>query len=188
MRGLHHACDASIPIASCVLVQACVLASPMGVIALMDLLGQPLEVLRNEALLLLVGLCNGCPQIANIAAFEGAFEKLLAICGAEGGPAAGDVIVQDGAELMNNLLRDNLANQRLFRWVRWLLRGCTDWVDCWHVIWTPIWRAAHGLFVPDMFLPELAPTAMQCWHRHHRHAFRRTCWAMCGAPPDPTCL
>lgn len=97
-------------------VQACVLSSPMGVTGLMDLLSQPLEVLRNEALLLLVGLCNGCPQIANIAAFEGAFEKLLAICGAEGGPAAGDVIVQDAAELMNNLLRDNLANQRLFRW------------------------------------------------------------------------
>jgi hypothetical protein len=105
----------------------------MGVIALMDLLGQPLEVLRNEALLLLVGLCNGCPQIANIAAFEGAFEKLLAICGAEGGPAAGDVIVQDAAELMNNLLRDNLANQRLFRWVRWLMWYCYGCVGCWHM-------------------------------------------------------
>jgi hypothetical protein len=81
----------------------------------MDLLGQQMEVLRNEALLLLVGLCSGCPQIANIAAFEGAFDKLLAICGAEGGPAAGDVIVQDAAELSNNLLRGNLANQRLFR-------------------------------------------------------------------------
>lgn len=95
--------------------QACVLSSPLGVTALMECLSQPLEVVRNEALLLLVGLCNGCPQIANIVAFEGAFEKLLAICGAEGGPAAGDVIVQDAAELLNNLLRDNVANQRLFR-------------------------------------------------------------------------
>lgn len=81
----------------------------------MDLLSSPMEVLRNESLLLLVGLCSGCPQISNIAAFEGAFEKLLAICGSEGGPAGGDVVVQDAAELMNNLLRDNLANQRLFR-------------------------------------------------------------------------
>jgi hypothetical protein len=75
-----------------------------------------MEVLRNEALLLLVGLCSGCPQIANIAAFEGAFERLLGICGSEGGPGGGNVVVQDAAELMNNLLRDNLANQRLFRW------------------------------------------------------------------------
>ena len=72
------------------LLQACVLSSPVGVVALMDLLSQPMEVLRNEALLLLVGLCNGCPQIANIAAFEGAIDKLLAICGAEGGPAGGE--------------------------------------------------------------------------------------------------
>lgn len=115
-----HVCVLFAPDAMCALpdMQACVLSSPLGVIALMDLLGQPMEVLRNEALLLLVGLCNGCPQIANIAAFEGAFEKLLAICGAEGGPAGGDVIVQDATELINNLLRDNMANQRLFRCVR----------------------------------------------------------------------
>lgn len=111
----------------CFPVQACVLSSPLGVTALMDLLSQTLEVLRNEALLLLVGLCNGCPQIAHIAAFEGAFEKLLAICGAEGGPAGGDVIVQDAAELINNMLRDNLANQRLFRWVQ-----ADSWVGARH--------------------------------------------------------
>ncbi|KAF6263900.1 hypothetical protein COO60DRAFT_308594 [Scenedesmus sp. NREL 46B-D3] len=96
-------------------LQACVLSSPLGVVALSDLLASPMEVLRNEALLLLVGLCSGCPQIASIAAFEGAFERLLSICGSEGGPGGGDVVVQDAAELMNNLLRDNLANQRLFR-------------------------------------------------------------------------
>jgi hypothetical protein len=45
----------------------------------------------------------------------GAFERLLGICGSEGGPGGGNVVVQDAAELMNNLLRDNLANQRLFR-------------------------------------------------------------------------
>jgi hypothetical protein len=44
------------------------------------------------------------------------FERLLGICGSEGGPGGGNVVVQDAAELMNNLLRDNLANQRLFRW------------------------------------------------------------------------
>jgi hypothetical protein len=81
----------------------------------MELLASPMEVLRNEALLLLVGLCNNCPQLASIVAFEGAFEKLLAICAGEGGLEAGNVVAQDAAELLNNILRDNLPNQRLFR-------------------------------------------------------------------------
>eukprot|EP00775_Hariotina_reticulata_P006091 gene6091-6329_t len=96
-------------------LQACVLSSNIGVLGLMELLSSPMEVLRNEALLLLVGLCNDCPQLASIVAFEGAFDKLLAICAAEGGLEAGNVVVQDAAELLNNLLRDNLPNQRLFR-------------------------------------------------------------------------
>eukprot|EP00879_Flechtneria_rotunda_P018698 GHRR01019621.1.p1 GENE.GHRR01019621.1~~GHRR01019621.1.p1 ORF type:complete len:291 (+),score=118.08 GHRR01019621.1:187-1059(+) len=96
--------------------QACVLSSPLGVVALMDLLSSPMEVLRNEALVLLVGLCSGCVEIAGIVAFEGGFEKLLGICKAEGGPSGGGVVLQDATELMNNLLRGNLANQRLFRY------------------------------------------------------------------------
>jgi len=81
----------------------------------MDLLACGMEALRNEALLLLVGLCSGCEEVAKIAAFEGAFERLLALVREEGGPAAGGVLVQDALELMNNLLRDSPANQRLFR-------------------------------------------------------------------------
>ncbi|KAF8066204.1 ycf42 [Scenedesmus sp. PABB004] len=106
LSGLAAACPDKL--------QAAVLTSPVGVVALMDLLASPMEVLRNEALLLLVGLCSGCAAVANVAAFEGGFEKLLAICASEGGPAGGDVVVQDAAELINNLLRDNLGNQRLF--------------------------------------------------------------------------
>jgi hypothetical protein len=34
----------------------------------------------------------------------------------EEGAAAGGVVVQDCLELLNNLLRANAANQRLFRW------------------------------------------------------------------------
>ncbi len=97
--------------------QACVSASPVGVAAVSELLGSSLEVLRNEALLLLVGLCTDCPELGGVVAFEGGLELLLGICGAEGGPAGGCVIVADAAELINNLLRGSLANQRLMRCV-----------------------------------------------------------------------
>lgn len=96
-------------------VQAAVLSAPLGVIRLMDLLACGREVLRNEALLLLVGLCSGCEEMSKIVAFEGAFERLLALVREEGGPLAGGVLVQDALELINNLLRDSPANQRLFR-------------------------------------------------------------------------
>jgi hypothetical protein len=87
----------------------------MGVVRLMDLLGSGMEVLRNEALLLLVGLCGGCEEVGKIAAFEGAFERLLALAREEGGPCGGGVLVQDALELANSLLRGSPANQRLFR-------------------------------------------------------------------------
>ena len=51
----------------------------MGVARLMDLLGSDHEVLRNEALLLLVGLTRASAEVQKIAAFEGAFERVLSI-------------------------------------------------------------------------------------------------------------
>jgi hypothetical protein len=56
-----------------------ILAAPMGVVRLMDLLGAEHEVLRNEALLLLVGLTRSSADIQKIAAFQGAFERALQI-------------------------------------------------------------------------------------------------------------
>lgn len=58
-------------------VQA-VLSAPMGVVRLMDMLGDK-EALRNEALLLFMGLSRSNQTIQQIAAFEGAFERLLTI-------------------------------------------------------------------------------------------------------------
>jgi hypothetical protein len=95
-------------------VQSAVLGAPLGVVRLMDLLGSGQEVLRNEALLLLVGLCAGCEEMAKIAAFEGAFERLLALAREEGGAGGGGVLVQDALELVANLLRGTPANARLF--------------------------------------------------------------------------
>ena len=58
-------------------VQA-ILAAPMGVVHLMDMMTD-MEALRNEVLLLLIGLTHANQSIQQIAAFEGAFERLLNI-------------------------------------------------------------------------------------------------------------
>ena len=53
------------------------LEAPLGVVKLMDLLGDSHEAVRNEALLLMVGLTHASVEIKQFAAFEGAFEKLM---------------------------------------------------------------------------------------------------------------
>lgn len=50
----------------------------MGVVHLMDMMTD-MEALRNEVLLLLIGLTHSNQSIQQIAAFEGAFERLLNI-------------------------------------------------------------------------------------------------------------
>ncbi|KAL3135480.1 hypothetical protein ABBQ38_005960 [Trebouxia sp. C0009 RCD-2024] len=94
-------------------IQEAILAAPMGVIRLMDMMTD-MEALRNEVLLLLIGLTHSNQSIQQIAAFEGAFERLLSIIRDEGG-ADGGIVVQDCLEMMNNLLRGNSKNQCLFR-------------------------------------------------------------------------
>ena len=94
-------------------VQQVVLASPVGVARLVDLVSDQ-EVVRNEALLLLNAMARDKEDIQKLLAFEGAFERLLAIVRDEGGPEGG-VVVQDCIELVNTLLRSCAPNQRLFR-------------------------------------------------------------------------
>eukprot|EP00891_Asterochloris_glomerata_P008864 jgi/Astpho2/8864/fgenesh1_pg.00129_%23_44_t len=94
-------------------MQEAVLAAPMGIIRLMDMLGER-EVIRNEALILLSGLVRGNTALQQIAAFEGAFERLLGIVREEGG-CNGDIVVQDSLELLNSLLWGNAGNCKLFR-------------------------------------------------------------------------
>lgn len=81
----------------------------MGVARLMDMLGER-EVIRNEALLLLIFLTRSAEEIQKIVVFEGAFERLFHIVTDEGG-SDGGIIVQDCLELLNNLLRNNPSNQ-----------------------------------------------------------------------------
>jgi hypothetical protein len=72
------------------------------------------EVIRNEALLLLVELTKGNEELQKLVAFEGAFERAFSVMREEGG-VDGGIVVQDCLELCNNLLRDNPSNQTLFR-------------------------------------------------------------------------
>lgn len=58
-------------------IQDIILVSPMGVSKLMDLLVESREVVRNDALLLLINLTKANANIQKIVAFENAFDKLF---------------------------------------------------------------------------------------------------------------
>lgn len=91
-----------------------ILASPMGISRLIDLLDDRREIIRNEGLLLLIKLSGKNADIQKIVAFESAFERLFSII-VEEGSIDGGIIVQDCFLLMQNLLRHNASNQVDFR-------------------------------------------------------------------------
>ncbi|KAJ1654168.1 Vesicle-mediated ER to Golgi transport protein [Dispira simplex] len=95
-------------------LQNAILVLPMGVGRLMDLLNDRRDIIRNEALLLLIDLSEQNADIQKIVAFQGAFERLLEIIEQEGG-IRGGIVVQDCLQLMHNLLRYNVSNQNFFR-------------------------------------------------------------------------
>ncbi|KAK3579520.1 hypothetical protein CHS0354_028349 [Potamilus streckersoni] len=95
-------------------VQDMILVSPMGVSKLMDLLSESREIIRNDALLLLIQLVKNNANIQKIVAFENAFERLLEIITQEGS-SDGGIVVEDCLLLLLNLLRNNSSNQNFFR-------------------------------------------------------------------------
>eukprot|EP00741_Cyanophora_paradoxa_P014677 tig00020816_g14155.t1 len=96
------------------LLQAGIVASPLGIPRLMDMLSDRTDVIRNESLLLLIALTRNNAEIQKIVAFENAFERLLDTVREEGGTDGG-VIVHDCLQLIANLLRNNTSNQVFFR-------------------------------------------------------------------------
>lgn len=64
--------------------QDCILTHPMGISKMMDLLIDPREVIRNDALLLLIYLTKNNTNIQKIVAFENAFDRILDIISSEG--------------------------------------------------------------------------------------------------------
>ena len=95
-------------------VQEKILVQPMGISKMMDLLSDGSEIIRNDALLLLIELTKSNKQIQKIVAFENAFDRLLAIIRDEG-YSDGGIIVQDCIVILHNLLVDNNSNQSYFR-------------------------------------------------------------------------
>uniref|UniRef100_U5EXU5 General vesicular transport factor p115 n=1 Tax=Corethrella appendiculata TaxID=1370023 RepID=U5EXU5_9DIPT len=95
-------------------IQDIVLVSPMGVSKLMDLLSDSREVIRNDALLLLIQLTKGNANIQKIVAFENAFDRLFDVIKEEG-CSDGGIVVEDCLILMLNLIKNNSSNQQFFK-------------------------------------------------------------------------
>ena len=95
-------------------MQEVILHSPMGISKIMDLLVDSREVIRNDALLLVLELTRSNSQIQKIVAFENAFERLMSIVHDEG-LSDGGIIVLDCITVMHNLLNNNASNQSFYR-------------------------------------------------------------------------
>jgi hypothetical protein len=95
-------------------MQELILSSQLGVSRLMDVLADTREVLRNDALLLLIQLTKGHANLQKIVAFENCFDKLADIVETEG-HSDGGIVVEDCLRLALNLLRNNTSNQTFFR-------------------------------------------------------------------------
>lgn len=95
-------------------VQEAVLVSPMGISRIMDLLSDSREVIRNDALLLLLQLTRSNRQIQKIVAFDNAFDRLLGVIQEEGW-SDGGIVVEDCLMIIHNLLNGNNSNQAFFR-------------------------------------------------------------------------
>ncbi|RZC38268.1 Uso1 p115 head domain containing protein [Asbolus verrucosus] len=95
-------------------IQDIILVSPMGVSKLMDLLVESREVIRNDALLLLINLTKSNANIQKIVAFENAFDRLFDVIREEGFTDGG-IVVEDCMLLMLNLLKNNTSNINFFK-------------------------------------------------------------------------
>jgi hypothetical protein len=95
-------------------LQERVLVTGLGISRMMDMLDEKREIIRNEALLLLIALSEQNAEIQKIVAFENAFDRLLFVVNEEGGPSNGGIVVQDCLQLIMNLLKYNVSNQVRF--------------------------------------------------------------------------
>jgi hypothetical protein len=94
--------------------QECIFSAPLGISTLVGCLDDPRDMIKNEAILVLIYLCNDHFDIQKVVAFEGAFDKTFKIINMEGG-IIGGVVVEDALSLLFNLLRYNVSNQDHFR-------------------------------------------------------------------------
>lgn len=122
-------------------IQEIILISPMAVSKLMDLLIDSREVIRNDALLLLIQLTKINSNIQKIVVFENAFDRIFDIVRDEGF-SDGGIVVEDCLILLINLLKHNTSNQQFFKEGSYIQKiipmfkfGSTDSNE--EQVWTP---------------------------------------------------
>uniref|UniRef100_A0A5K3F7H4 Uso1_p115_head domain-containing protein n=1 Tax=Mesocestoides corti TaxID=53468 RepID=A0A5K3F7H4_MESCO len=95
-------------------VQDLLLSSPMAVSKFMATLSDPMEVIRNDGLLLLLYFTKNHTTIQKIVAFENVFERILSIVETET-VGEGGVVIEDCFRLLHQILAGNQQNQMLFK-------------------------------------------------------------------------
>ncbi|ETN41060.1 uncharacterized protein HMPREF1541_02995 [Cyphellophora europaea CBS 101466] len=148
--------------------QEAVFAAPLGVSRVVAILDDKREMIRNEALLLLVSLTPSSTELQKVVAFEDAFGRIFNVIETEGGLTHGATTVQDCLALLGNLLKLNTSNQSYFREIGGVARlaklladalaeengpeGVTEWIKPQRDI--NVWGL---LTVIQLFLPKGAP-------------------------------
>ena len=95
--------------------EECVLTAPLCISRLVNVLDDPREAVRTEAILLLTFLTPTSLDIQKLVAFENAFDRTFAIIELDGALSEGGRTVEDCLIFMANLLRRNNSNQSHFR-------------------------------------------------------------------------
>eukprot|EP00049_Salpingoeca_infusionum_P026888 m.28682 g.28682 ORF g.28682 m.28682 type:complete len:904 (-) comp9063_c0_seq2:146-2857(-) len=96
------------------LLQDAITLEGSAVAKLMDLLGDSRDVIRNEALLLMIGLVKDNVVVQKIVAFQNGFDLVMNIMSAEMF-SHGGVITADCIRLLKSMTDGNTSNQASFR-------------------------------------------------------------------------
>ncbi|RWS14215.1 general vesicular transport factor p115-like isoform X1 [Dinothrombium tinctorium] len=136
-------------------LQERILANPMGISRLMDLLSDSREIIRNDAIILFVHLTRGNSNIQKIVAFENAFDKLFEIIAGEG-YSDGGVVVEDCLIVFQNLLKNNTSNQNFFKEGSYIQR-LLPFIDITNDTQWPTQKSTNVLFLLQVIRTLVSP-------------------------------